>query len=87
MRCYFMRNGHIASVEELPGLSDQEAIETGRRLYEARRKKHNFEGFEIWDRTRIVIQDPAPAPAPPTVGMSEDEAEGDFRPSRDPATS
>lgn len=64
MRWYFLRRGHIASVEELPGLSDLEAIEMARRFYEARRKRFEFDVFEVWDRARVVIQEPAPSPAP-----------------------
>jgi hypothetical protein len=30
MRCFFMRSGHIAGVEELPGLSDEEAVAKAR---------------------------------------------------------
>ncbi len=54
MRCYFMRAGHIAEVEELTGLSAEEAAKAAHRLFEARRKE--FEGFEVWDRTRVVIR-------------------------------
>jgi hypothetical protein len=31
MRCYFTRGGHIVAVEELPDLSDDEAIAKGSR--------------------------------------------------------
>lgn len=54
MRCYFMRAGRIVSVEELPGLSDQEAIKTSCRLFDV--GKADFDGFEIWDRARIVFR-------------------------------
>jgi hypothetical protein len=37
MRCYFMKNGHIAAVEELPGLSDEEAVEKSREMFETRK--------------------------------------------------
>jgi hypothetical protein len=53
-----MSNGHIASVVELPGISDNEAVETCRGLFETRKIKEKFEGFEVWDRARIIIQHP-----------------------------
>jgi hypothetical protein len=37
MRCFFMKGGHIADVEVLEGLSDQEAVEKSRELFAARR--------------------------------------------------
>jgi len=58
MRCYLMKNGHIQAVEELPGLWDEEAIEKSRRLFEAK-SKGQFDGFEVWDRARVVIKWPA----------------------------
>jgi hypothetical protein len=59
MRCYFMRRGHIADVELLEGgPSDQEAIERARKLFEAR--KDQFEGFEVWEGARKIIQEPPP---------------------------
>jgi hypothetical protein len=63
MRCYFVRFGHIASVEELPGLSDEEAVVRSRALFSARKSKFGFERFELWDRARMVIQGPPEAPA------------------------
>jgi hypothetical protein len=59
MRCYFMRDGHIEAVEELPGLSDEQAIEKAHALFSER--KHLFEGFEVWDRTRVLIRHPESA--------------------------
>ena len=59
MQCYFMRAGHIEAVEELPGLSDEEAIAKAHALFSER--THLFEGFELWDRTCFLIR-PQPAP-------------------------
>ena len=59
MRLFLMRAGHIASVEELPGLSDEEAIAKAHALFSAR--KYRFEGFELWDRTRVLFRHPEPA--------------------------
>jgi hypothetical protein len=69
MRCYFMRGGHIASVEELWGLSDDEALAKAHELFSER--KHLFEGFELWDRTRFLFRYPPPR---------EDEAMSDGDP-------
>ena len=61
MRCYFMRGGHIEAVEELPGLSDEEAIAKAHALFSERRQL--FEGFELWDRTARAY--PASRARPP----------------------
>ena len=37
MRCYFMRGGHIEAVEELTGLSGEEAIEKAHALFSERK--------------------------------------------------
>jgi hypothetical protein len=59
MRCYFMKDGHIQAVEELPDLWDDQVIEKSHRLFEAK-PKGQFDGFEVWDRTRMVFQYPKP---------------------------
>jgi hypothetical protein len=56
-----MRGGHIEAVEELPGLAQEEAIAKAHALFSERR--HSFEGFELWDRTRVLIRYPEPAAA------------------------
>jgi hypothetical protein len=56
MRCYFIRNGRIAAVEELPGLEDEEAVVQANSLYLDR--KRLYDGFEVWDRTRFLIRYP-----------------------------
>ena len=56
MRCYFMRDGHIAGVELLDVNSDEEAIEKSKALFEERKSK--FEGFEVWDRARRFADGP-----------------------------
>ncbi len=66
MQCYFMRGGRIEVVEELPGLSDEEAIAKAHALFSER--KHSFEGFELWDRARVLIRHPAAA-APDNRGV------------------
>jgi len=59
MRCFFMRSGHIAGVEELPGLSDEEAVAKSRELFYERKPRFAFDGFEVWQLDRMVIQYPA----------------------------
>ena len=64
MRCFFLRNGHIAAVEMLPDLSDQEAIAKAHKLFFLERHGQ-FEGFEVWDCTRVVFRHPDPDAAEP----------------------
>ena len=59
MRCYFMRGRRIEAVEELGGLSDEQAVAKAHALFSER--KHKFEGFELWNRTRVIIRHPEPA--------------------------
>jgi hypothetical protein len=66
MRCYFMRGGHIEAVEELTGLSDKEATAKAHALFSER--KHLFDGFELWERTRVVVRHPGIA-APTNVAV------------------
>jgi hypothetical protein len=61
MRCFFMRGGHITAVELLPGLNDVEAVAKSHELFEARKREAGYEGFEVWQEARMVIQHP-PAP-------------------------
>ena len=62
MRCYFMRDGHIEAVEELTGLSDEEAIAKAHALFSER--KHLFEGFEgAGSRARAYTGHPESAAA------------------------
>ena len=56
MRCYFMRGGQIEAVEELSGLSDNEAVAKARALFSER--KREFDGFEVWNRTRVIVRHP-----------------------------
>jgi hypothetical protein len=52
MRCYFIKKGRVTKVEELNGLSDAEAIETARALFEE--SGDDIDGVEVWDRMRRV---------------------------------
>jgi hypothetical protein len=55
-----MKGGHIGGVEAdaLQDLSDEEAIEKARELFASRRDQ--FDGFEVWQGARMVIQEPPP---------------------------
>jgi hypothetical protein len=53
-----MRGGHIEAIEELPGLADEDAIAKAHALFSER--KHLFEGFELWERTRVLVRHPEP---------------------------
>ena len=48
MRCFFVRDGRIAGVEMLTGLSDQDAIAKAHKLFFLERCAQ-FDGFEVWD--------------------------------------
>jgi hypothetical protein len=79
MRCFFMRAGHIAGVEMLTGLSDQEAIAKAQRLFFLDRPGQ-FEGFEVWDRTRVVFRHPDPESAKPEADQPREMTAGVTRP-------
>jgi hypothetical protein len=72
MRCYFLRDGHIAAVEVLPdGSDDDTAIKQSCMLFVSRLGE-SFDGFELWDRARKVYCYPepqAPEPAPEKTGL------------------
>jgi hypothetical protein len=59
MRCFFLKSGHIVGVELLPGLSDQEAVEQSHKLF-AQAPEGRFDGFEVWELTRLVSRHEAP---------------------------
>ena len=56
MRCFFIRGGRVVGAEELAGLSDEEAIAEAHVLFSER--KNLFEGFEVWDKARMLIGHP-----------------------------
>jgi hypothetical protein len=60
MRCYFLKAGHIASVEELSGLSDDEAVEKSIDMFAARKTAFSYDGFDVWEHSRMILQYPAP---------------------------
>ncbi len=74
MRCYFIREGHIADVEMLTGLSDQDAIAKAHMLFSARGRQ--FDGFEVWDRARVVMRYPDPFAAERQPGAKSNDGGG-----------
>jgi hypothetical protein len=56
MRRYFIRGGHIADVDKLTELSDEEAIAKAHALFSE--SKDLFEGFELWDGARVLVGHP-----------------------------
>ncbi len=83
MRCFFLRGGHIAAVELMPGLTDEQAVEKCRLLYESRRSKEGYQGFEVWEEARMVHQHPALSDRPPAPEHGEISYSADA-PSQEP---
>ncbi len=54
MRCFFIKGGHVAGVEELPDVTECVAIEMARLLFEEREAE--FDGFEVWDCDREIYE-------------------------------
>jgi hypothetical protein len=54
MRCYFMRDGQIVDVEPIVALSDEEAINKARKLFDSR--DDPLDGFDVWHRGRMVFR-------------------------------
>lgn len=59
MRCYLMRDGHIVSVEAVPGLPDDETVKRAWEIFEEKQKSgFKYDGFEVWELSRKVFQYP-----------------------------
>jgi hypothetical protein len=56
-RCYVIRNGRIASGEDLDVESLATAVAHGRRLLAARMRTGMFSGMEIWSGTSLIYSD------------------------------
>ena len=70
MRCYFMRNGHIAAVELLTPGPDEALIEQGKSLFRERPDRA-YDGFEVWDGVRRLHSHP-PEKAEALAAMDPD---------------
>ena len=57
LRCYLMKNGHIATVEFLTAGSDEVLIEQGHAIFRERMGQR-YDGFEVWDGARRVFVHP-----------------------------
>jgi hypothetical protein len=69
LRCYFLSGGHIVAVEVFTDLSDEEAVAKAHQLF--LEEGPHFEGFEVWERTRMVIRHPAPQAEKPLPSEKE----------------
>jgi hypothetical protein len=58
MRCYFMRDGHIASVEFLESTTDRERVVEAEALFNIKARDAGCDGFEVWDGPRFVYRYP-----------------------------
>jgi hypothetical protein len=67
MRCFFLRNGHVAAVEMLSGLSDEAAIAKAHLLFSDR--SEHLDGFEVCERARVVFRHPDPFAEKPDAGQ------------------
>lgn len=54
MRCFFIRDGHVAGVEILRPGDDEDLIKQGWAVFNAHPKKASFQGFQVWDLARRV---------------------------------
>ena len=62
MRVYFMKGGHIASVELLSQTTDEGRIAEARELFTQKGVPRGAEGFEVWDLNRFVYRYPDETP-------------------------
>ncbi len=60
MRCYFIKDGHIAGARELPDLLDQDVLEQIKTAFEDERG--SYDTFEVWEQARVVYQHTPPIP-------------------------
>jgi hypothetical protein len=51
-----MKNAHIVGVEDLIDLTDEEATAKAHTLFAERASKDNLDGFEVWERARVVAR-------------------------------
>jgi hypothetical protein len=64
MRCFFMKNGHIAAVEFLSRDDDPGRIAEAAALFQA--KGQGMDGFEVWEGARFVYRSSSLEEVPPT---------------------
>jgi hypothetical protein len=59
MRCYLMRDGHIAAVELLSSSTDETRIAEAREIFESNQSTRQFDGYEVWEGARFIYRWPA----------------------------
>lgn len=59
MRCYFIKDGRIASIEFLLQADDEGLVEQSKTLFESNGKPRGAEGFEVWDGARFIYRWPS----------------------------
>ena len=64
MRCYFMKQGHIAGVEFMHSKTDEACIAEAREAYKLNGEPRGAEGFEVWDGPRFLYRYPHAPPQP-----------------------
>jgi len=69
----FLGSGHIAAVEEWPGLSDEEAVAKSGQMFNERKASSGYGGFEVWQLSRMVIQHPPVETEPEVISSSPNE--------------
>jgi len=76
MRCYLMHRGHVAGVRMLTaGAPDEVLIEEARRAF-AETRSGQYDGFEVWDRSRFIYRfPPDDKPTPDSDSSQRQDAE------------
>jgi hypothetical protein len=64
VRCYFMKDCHITSVEFLKATHDAERIAEAHKLFDTKGKLKGADGFEVWDGPRFLYRYPEDAKSP-----------------------
>lgn len=59
MRCYFLKDGRIASVEFLNDSDDAGLVAQSKQLFESKGRPRGAETFEVWDGARLIYRWPS----------------------------
>ena len=74
MRCYFMRSGRVQGITFLKsGLDDARMVEEARSVFE-QHAGQQFDGFEVWEGTRLLYRSDVATTPSGTSGGSERRA-------------
>ncbi len=55
MRCLLFQGDHVVSFEDLPGVSEREAVTQARAILSSA-PAHSCDGFELWELARLVLR-------------------------------